>query len=84
MITTPRITPELEAEQLYQRALSRLQAELGWSTGKAYEALAGLAAGNGVFLPDVATAVLMAPSLKRGLHHALRRAVYDRRPLGVR
>jgi hypothetical protein len=84
MITAPRITPELEAEQLYRRALDRMQRELGWSMGEAHAALAELAAGNGVFLHDVALAVLEARTLKRGLQSAVRQTVFDRRPLGMR
>ena len=84
MITTPPIAPELEAEQLYHRALARLQNELGWSIGQAHTALAELAAGNGVFLHDVAFAVLEARTLKHGLPVAIRQAVFDRRPNSLR
>ena len=84
MITTPRVNPEQEAEQLYRRAVKRLETELGWSPGKAHTLLADVAAGYGVFLHDVAAAVVTVPSLKRSLRRTLRSAVFDRRPLNLR
>jgi hypothetical protein len=74
------VISELEAEQLYRQALSRIQDELGWSPGEAHRALAQIAAGHGVFLHDVALAVLSAPSLKLGMSAALRQVVLERRP----
>ncbi len=84
MITAPSITPEVETEQIYCQAIKRLQAEFGWNSNKAHTALAELAAGYGVLISDVATAVLAAPSLKRGVSLAVRQAVLDHRPLPMR
>jgi ANTAR domain-containing protein len=69
----------LEAQHLYQRAISRIQADLGWTPPEAHAALAHLAAGHGVFLHDVAAAVLFAPSLANGLYAALKQVVFKRR-----
>ena len=72
------VKSDLEAQQIYQRALSRIQADLGWTLPEAHAALAQLAAGHGVFLHDIAAAVLFAPSLADGLYMALRQVVFKR------
>jgi len=74
------VISELEAEQLYRQALSRIQDELGWSPGEAHRALAQIAAGHGVFLHEAAMAVLSIPSLKPGMYTALRQVVVERQP----
>ena len=84
MITMSKLPPDAEAEQLYQQALNRIQEELGWSSGRAHEVLADLAAGHGVFLHDVAAAVVSIPSLKGGLQQALHHVAFDHRPLNLR
>jgi hypothetical protein len=74
------VVSEREAEELYRRALSRIQDELGWSPGEAHRALAHIAAGHGVFLHEAATAVLSVPSLKPGMYAALQQVVVERQP----
>ncbi len=82
IIAKPAI--DSESEQVYQHALTRLEKELGWVPSQAHEAMANLAASHGVFLDDVALAVIDAPTIKCGLGQALRRVVFDRRPLRLR
>lgn len=77
IITTAKT--DIEAQSLYQRALSRMQTELGWTLTEAHAVLAQLAAGHGVFLHDVAAAVLHAPSLAGGPAAALAQVVFQRR-----
>lgn len=77
-ITTAKT--EIDAQNLYRRALNRMQSELGWTPAQAHAALAQLAAGYGVFLHDVAAAVLFAPSLGGGPAFALKQVVFQRRP----
>jgi|CXWL01.1.fsa_nt_gi hypothetical protein len=84
MITIPPIAPQLEGEQVYNQAIKRIQTELGWTPGKADSMLAGLAAGYGVLIDDVAAVVVDARTLKRGLSFALSQAVLDRRPRHLR
>jgi hypothetical protein len=73
------VNSDLEAQHLYQRAINRIQAELGWTLSEAHAALAHLAAGHNVFLHDIAAAVLFAPSLADGLYVALKQIVFKRR-----
>ncbi|MBI3243573.1 MAG: hypothetical protein HYZ49_14920 [Chloroflexi bacterium] len=75
---------ESETEQIYSRAIQRLQAEFGWTSRECHSALAQLAAGYGVLLSDVATVVLAAPSLKRGVNLVVSQSVLDHRPLPLR
>lgn len=77
IITTAKT--DVEAQGLYQQALNRMQTELGWTLTQAHAVLAQLAAGHGVFLHDVAAAVLQAPSLTGGLAAALAQVVFQRR-----
>jgi hypothetical protein len=79
MIVAPKVRQETE-DQLYPRAVARLEKDLGWSTGKAHSALADAAQAYGVFLDDIARVVLGARTLKHGLAHALRGSQFDRRP----
>ena len=73
------VTSDVEAQHLYQQAVSRIQTDLGWTQPEAHAALAHLAAGHNVFLHDIAAAVLFAPSLADGLYVALRQVVFKRR-----
>ena len=73
------IQSDNEAQHLYQRAIGRLQSDLGWTLAEAHTTLAQLAAGYGVFLHDVAAAVLSAPSLAGGPAAALKQVVFQRR-----
>ena len=77
IITT--VKSDLEAQNVYQQALSRMQADLGWTPVESHTALAQLAAGYGVFLHDVAAAVLSVPSLVGGPAAALKQMVFERR-----
>ncbi len=84
MIIAKSTSTNRESEHIYERAIARLGKELGWTPSKAHEVLGELAAGYGVFLDDVAMAVIDAPTIKRGLGQALRRIPPDRRPLELR
>ena len=84
MNASPHLTAEHEIEQIYQQAVARLEKELGWTPQQAHSVIAELAAAYGVFLHDVARAVLAAPSVKQGLTRALRQVPFDRRPLELR
>jgi hypothetical protein len=77
IITTAKT--DSEARNLYQQAVSRMQSELGWTLDEAHTLLAHLAAGYGVFLHDVAAAVLCAPSLSGGPAAALHQVIFQRR-----
>jgi hypothetical protein len=74
----------LQADQVYERAVARLVRELGWAPEKAHTALGEFAQAYGVFLDDVAEAVVRARSVKRGLAFALRAVKFDRRPMEQR
>lgn len=80
MIVGTRIETGQADQQVYQRAIARIERDLGWGAQQAHLALAQIAQANGVFLDDVAEAILGARSLKRGLAHALREVKFDRRP----
>ncbi|HLF00681.1 MAG TPA: hypothetical protein VI547_01800 [Anaerolineales bacterium] len=82
MIIAKDITPQ--SDQVYERAVARLVRELGWAPAEAHTAMGEFAQGYGVFLDDVAEAVLHARSVKRGLARALRSAKFDRRPMEQR
>ncbi|MBM4425477.1 MAG: hypothetical protein FJ030_19225 [Chloroflexi bacterium] len=84
MVAAKNIVADSEADQIYHQALDRLERELGWPQGKSHDAIAELAAGYGVFLHDVARAVLSAPSVKYGLGRALLGAPFDHRPMPLR
>ncbi len=73
-----------DGDQVYQRAISLLEKELGWTKSEAHEAIAALAARYGVFLDDVARAMLAAPTVKDGPGYALSQVAPDRRPLELR
>jgi hypothetical protein len=75
--------PQIETEQMYHRAIARLEKEFGWAPGIAQDAIAEAASAYGVFLDDIARAVLAARSIKRGLPHVLGQTAFDRRPPGV-
>ncbi len=83
MIIAPQIRGEGQ-EQLYQKAVNRLERDLGLSQSTARTMLADAAQAYGVFLDDVAQAVINARSLKRGIATVLRRTQFDRRPLELR
>ena len=68
-----------EPTQIYPLALARLEKELGWTPNQAHNAIAQYAAFQGVFLDDVARAILEVRSMGRGLGHALRGVPFDRR-----
>ena len=80
MIIAKSIETEQEAEQVYPQAIARIERELGWGAHQAHLALAEIAQAYGVFLDDVAHAILGARSIKRGLASALRPVKFDRRP----
>ena len=67
-------------EPIYWRAIARLEKELDWTPSQAQAAIAGFAAAHGVFLDEVAEAVLAAASIKRGLSRALNGLTFIRRP----
>lgn len=79
MLIIKTIQSDSEAQLVYQRALGRLHSDLGWTLAEAHATLAQLAAGYGVFLHDVAAAVLSAPSLVGGPAAVLRQVVFQRR-----
>ncbi len=83
MVTQEAITKN-ENEQVYHRAIARMEKDLGWAPSKAHDAIAEAASAYGVFLDDVAHAVLAARSIKRGLTHVLRQTDFDRRPPPMR
>lgn len=70
-----------DSSNIYERALARVEFDLGLTPSKAHIALAGYAAAYGLFLDDVAKAVLNARTIKRGLNLALKQASFERRPL---
>ena len=80
MIIAKPIETGQKDEQVYRRAIARIQGDLGWGAHQAHVALAQIAQANGVFLDDVAEAILGARSIKRGLAYGLRRVRFDRRP----
>jgi aspartokinase-like uncharacterized kinase len=83
MIIAPPVRMEGE-EQLYKQAVRRIERDLGLSQSMAHAVLADAAQAYGVFLDDIAQAVLKAKTLKRGIAAALRTAEFDRRPLELR
>lgn len=83
-MVTPEAITKTGSEQIYHRAIARMERELGWAPSKAHDAIAEAASAYGVFLDDVAHAVLAARSIKRGLPHVLRQTDFDRRPLPLR
>ena len=86
MIIPPRITSETSDNNpdVYKRAIARLEKELGWTPGKAHEVIARLAQVQGVFLDDVAQAIIRARTVRCGLARIIRSAQFDRRPLAQR
>ena len=83
MIETHTITKN-DPEQMYKRAIARLAKEFGWAPAKAEDAIAEAASAYGVFLDDIARAVLAARSIKRGLPYVLGQTAFDRRPRGLK
>jgi hypothetical protein len=79
MIIAKRLEVEKEPEPVYARAIKRIKRDLGYGDQQAHEALTHIAQAYGVFLDDVAQAVLGARSIKRGLALALRPVRFDRR-----
>lgn len=79
MIIASRIETEQEPEPVYSRAIARIQSDLGMGKQQAHDALAQIAQAYGVFLDDVAQAVLGARTIKRGLALALKPVRFDRR-----
>lgn len=67
MIIAPSLDTTLNAETAYTRAIARLKRDLGWEAQQAHAAVAQIAQAYGVFLDDVAQAILGARSIKRGL-----------------
>ena len=86
MIITPRITSKASDNdpEVYKRAIARLEKELGWAPGKAHDVIAGLAQVYGVFLDDVAQAIIRARTVRCGLARVIGSAQFDRRPLAQR
>jgi hypothetical protein len=80
MIISQSIEPGHKTENVYKRAIARIERDLGWEAHQAHLALAQIAQAYGVFLDDVAQAVLGARSIKRGLAYALQPVRFDRRP----
>jgi hypothetical protein len=79
MIIAKRIELEPNPDPVYSRAIARIERDLGYGNQQAHAALAQIAQAYGVFLDDVAQAVLGARSIKRGLALALRPVRFDRR-----
>lgn len=79
MIISQNLETQPDPEPVYSRAIARIERDLGWGDQQAHAALAQIAQAYGVFLDDVAQAVLGARSLKRGLALALRPVRFDRR-----
>ncbi len=73
------ISNGIETEPVYTQAIARIQKDLGWGTTQAPAALAQIAQAHGVFLDDVAQAVLSARTIKYGLASALRPVRFERR-----
>jgi hypothetical protein len=69
-----------ENESVYIQAVARLEQDLGWTETDARDAIASYASAQGVFLDDVASAILSAASLKRGLGQALYGVSFRRHP----
>ena len=67
MIIAPSIETQREIDSIYTRAIARLERDLGWEAQQAHNAVAQIAQAYGVFLDDVAQAILGARSIKRGL-----------------
>lgn len=79
MIIANRVETTPAEQQVYKQAIRRIEKDLGWGAHQAHQALAYIAQANGVFLDDVAEAILGARSLKRGLAYALRQVHFERR-----
>jgi hypothetical protein len=60
-----------EYDSVYAQALERLETELGWTETDARDAISSYASVRGVALEDIAEAILLAPTLNRGLGQAL-------------
>ena len=86
MTIPSRITSETSDNnrEVYKRAIARLEKELGWTPSKAHEVIAGLAQAHGVFLDDVAQAIIRARTVRCGLARVIGSAQFDRRPLAQR
>jgi hypothetical protein len=80
MIVSNGIDTASAEQRVYDRAIRRIERDLGWGAQEAHQALAHIAQANGVFLDDVAEAILGARSIKRGLAQALRQVQFRRRP----
>lgn len=71
----------LNSSTVYERAIARIELDLGFTARNAHGALARFAATYGLFLDDVAQAVLGARTITQGLNRALKQVVFPRRPL---
>jgi len=80
MIIAKSLDTGQETEQVYKRAIARIEKDLGWGAQQAHDAMALIAQAYGVFLDDVAQAVLGARSIKRGLAFAVEPIRLRRRP----
>lgn len=76
----PNSSQNKKSTNTYERAVARIENELGLSQSQARQAIAGYAAAHGMFLDDVAQAVVRVKTIKRGLNLALKQMPVQRRP----